>query len=158
MKLIQADKDRLVFHLERREKRSLCEILKLYPLVPEAYQQVSKTAQSDAIKASQQLLEEALAAQRQENKKQVLAMINEPERFQETESGFHFNLSVSQLEWLLQVLNDIRVGSWIALGSPDTEKGEKILLTEQTAPYLWVMEMAGYFETVLLDALNGKQG
>jgi hypothetical protein len=56
----------------------------------------------------------------------------------------------------LQVLNDVRVGSWIALGSPDTEQGEKILLTEETAPRVRSMEVAGAFEAVLLEALIGR--
>ena len=87
MKLIQADKDRFVFHLGKREKRSLFEVLKLYPLIPASCQRVSKSAKDLAQKASQQLLEEALAAQRQESKKQVRAMLNEPARV--PEQGLH---------------------------------------------------------------------
>ena len=154
MKLIGADKGRFVFHLGKREKRSLFEILELYPLIPAAYPRISKSARGAVRKADQQLLEEALAAQRQENKQQVLAMLNEPERFLETNAGFHFTLMASQMEWLLQVLNDVRVGSWISLGSPDTEK--EIPLTEKTAPHLWIMEIAGGFEMALLDSLPGR--
>jgi hypothetical protein len=157
VKLIQADKDRFIFNLGKREKRLLFEILRRYPLIPAAYPRVSKSPKNTAPNTSQQLLEEALAAQRQEHKKQVLAMLNEPDRFQETESGFRFSLSASQMEWLLQVLNNVRVGSWICLGSPDAEKGEKIPLTEETAPHLWVMEAAGYFEASLLDVLAGRR-
>jgi hypothetical protein len=157
VKLIKADKDKFVFRLGKREKRLLFDILKLYPLIPAAYQRVSKFGKDAAQKASQQLLEEALAAQRKESQKQVLAMLNEPKRFQETESGFRFSLSAPQMEWLLQVLNDIRVGSWINLGSPDTEKGEEIPLTEETAPHLWVMEAAGHFEMSLLDVISGQR-
>ena len=157
MKLIKADKDQFVFHVGKREKRLLFEILKLYPLIPAAYQRCSKSAGDAAEKASQQLLKEALAAQRRENKKQVLAMLNEPERFQETESGFRLTLSSPRMEWLLQVLNDIRVGSWIGLGSPDTEKGEEIPLTAESAPHLWVMEAAGHFEMSLLGAMSGRR-
>ena len=157
MKLIQADKGRFVFHLGKREKRSLFEILKLYPLIPASCQRVSKSAKGAAQKASRQLLDEALAAQRRENKMQVLAMLNQPERFQQTESGFRLALSAPEMEWLLQILNDVRVGSWISLGSPDTERDEKIPLTGETAPHLWVMEIAGCFEMALLDALNGRR-
>ena len=38
--------------------------------------------------------------------RQVLAMLDEPTRFRETESGPRFTLSASETEWLLQVLND----------------------------------------------------
>jgi hypothetical protein len=157
VKLLPAHKDRFVFHLGKREKRSLFELLKLYPLIPAAYARISKSAKGEARQADQQLLDEALAAQRQENKKQVLAMLNRPERFQETESGFRLMLSAAEMEWLLQILNDVRVGSWISLGAPDTERGEAIPLTEETAPHLWVMEIAGGFEMALLDALHGQR-
>jgi hypothetical protein len=157
VKLLRADKDKFVFHLGKREKRLLFEILRRYPVIPAAYPRISKGTAAAARRADQALLEEALAAQRQENQKQVLALLSEPGRFRETESGFRFSLSAPQMEWLLQVLNDIRVGSWINLGSPDTEPGDKIPLTEEAAPHLWVMEAAGFFEMSLLNAWSGQQ-
>jgi hypothetical protein len=98
------------------------------------------------------MLEEALAEQRQENRRQVLAMLNEPQRFRETKSGFELTLAPAQVEWLLQVLNDVRVGSWLALGEP--EQGEKPKLTKQNANYFLAMELCGLFESVLLAALG----
>ena len=157
MKLIRADKDNFVFALGRREKRLLFELLKLYPLVPAAHHRLSKTAKAGKNDENQRLLDEALAAQREENKRQVLAMLNEPGRFKETESGSRFALSPPQMDWLLQVLNDVRVGSWIALGSPDTEAGEKITVNDETAPHYWVMEAAGFFEMALVEALSGQE-
>jgi hypothetical protein len=157
VKLLRADKDRFVFQLGNREQRALLEMLKLYPLIPASCQRVSKSARGAAQQASQHLLDEALAAQRRENQRQVLAMLNQPERFQKTESGFRFALSAPEMEWLLQILNDVRVGSWISLGSPDTEKGDKIPLSRETAPHLWLMEIAGGFEMALLEALSGRR-
>jgi hypothetical protein len=61
------------------------------------------------------LIEEALAEQRSENKRQLQAMLADPSRFTERDGGWQFAMSHSDLEWLLQVLNDIRVGSWIML-------------------------------------------
>ena len=46
-------------------------------------------------------------------------------------SGLQLTLSGPEIEWLLQVLNDVRVGSWIALGSPDPESGKKIVFNEK---------------------------
>ena len=62
-------------------------------------------------------------------------------------------LSGSELEWLLQVLNDIRVGSWIILGSPEQWFEAA---TPQTAPHLWAMELAGAFEMAFLPAVEGR--
>ena len=103
------------------------------------------------------LLEEALIAQRVENRKNVQALLTKPGRFQTAPNGFLLKITRSETEWLLQVLNDVRVGSWVALGSPDTEAGEHIELNKETAPHIRSMEIAGAFETFFLDALTGRK-
>ena len=65
-------------------------------------------------------------------------------------------VSGPEIEWLLQVLNDVRVGSWIALGSPDPEQDKKIVYHKDMLPHFQMMELAGAFETVFLDALTGR--
>ena len=103
----------------------------------------------------QHLLDEALAEHRAENKKQLEAMLQEPHRFHESSTGYHLTLNPGELEWLLQILNDIRVGSWIALGSPDEKRGKRLRLSLQTARYVWAMELAGHLQYVLLSARSG---
>lgn len=156
MKLIRADRDKFVFALERKEKGLLCELLGLYPLVPVSHHRLSRSAKTGKPDENQRLLEEALAAQRKENKRQLLAMLNEPGRFTQAESGFWFALSPQQTNWLLQVLNDVRIGSWINLGSPDTEEREQLAVNEKTAPFYWAMEAAGFFEMALVEAMSGQ--
>jgi hypothetical protein len=151
--LIQTSGGRLVFHLEKREKQLLIEVLKLYPRIPPAHQPLSKSRCVPDPDASQTLLDEALAEQRQENKKQLEALLAAPYRFRETQAGCHLSLSASELEWILQILNDIRVGSWVRLGSPEKKIKE---LNERTAPDIWAMELAGSFQMQLLEAVNPK--
>jgi hypothetical protein len=152
VKLLRASKNGHVFHLGQREKQLLLETLKLYPLVPASHHRLSKDDQGPNADEDQHMLEEALAEQRQENRRQALAMLNEPQRFRETETGFELRLTPSQVEWLLQVLNDVRVGSWLALGEP--EPGEEPELTKQNVKYRLAMELCGLFESVLLAALG----
>ena len=58
----------------------------------------------------------------------------------------------AEVEWLLQVLNDVRVGSWLALGEP--ERGQEPAVTAQNARYLLALELCGLFQSVLLAALG----
>ena len=51
------------------------------------------------------------------------------------------------MDWVLQVLNDVRVGSWVLLGSPEELAMD---LNEKTAPHFRAMEMAGYFQAQFL--------
>ena len=103
----------------------------------------------------QKLLEETLAERQRQNKQQLLAMLKDPQRFKETAGGgCRLTLTPSQMEWLLQVVNDIRVGSWLVLGQPDEKKGKPIELNNENARYYAAMEFCGYLQLALLDAFE----
>jgi hypothetical protein len=154
VKLIKSDEYNFVFHISKREKQLLFEILQVYPLVESNYQRLSKTAEPAQVKVDQQLLEEALSAQHRENKTQLRRFLNDEERFAEDKPGYRFTLESHQMEWLLQVLNDVRVGNWLLLGSPDPAQKKTLQVNKQSAPHLWAMELSGYFQMVLLEALS----
>jgi len=152
VKLIRTTKEQFAFSLGKREKQLLFQILQMYPLVPPSHHQLSKTGERSSHHEDQRLLEDAVAEQRRENRKQVLAMLEEPGRFRETKDDIRFSLTPAEIEWLLQVLNDVRVGGWLALGEPEELEPPEINATN--APYLLAMEAAGYFESQLLAALG----
>ena len=154
MKLIQRDGESFLFHISKREKGLLFEVLKLYPLIPIAHHRVSQTAAAPRLLESQKLLESALADRTRENKRQLLAMLNQEARLQETDGAQRLTLSAPQMEWLLQVLNDIRVGSWLVLGEPDEKKGKPIEVNDENARYYAAMEFCGLFQMTLLDAFQ----
>ena len=154
MKLIQRDGESFLFHISKREKGLLFEVLKLYPLIPIAHHRVSQTAAAPRVTESQKLLESALADRTRENKRQLLAMLNQETRLQEPDGAHHLTLSGPQMEWLLQVLNDIRIGSWLVLGEPDEKKGKPIELNDENARYYAAMEFCGLFQMTLLDAFQ----
>ena len=156
MKIVRATGENSVFEISKLEKGLLWEVLRLYPLIPATHHRLSKKSKTTKEDENQRLLEESLAAHRQENRKRVLAMLNTPERFQTKASGYHFTLSRSEIEWLLQVLNDVRVGSWISLGSPEMLHDETVGLDDKTVPHRRSMEIAGAFEMILLNALSGR--
>jgi hypothetical protein len=127
-------------------------ILEHYPVVPSAYAQLSRTGTSSpAQNSSQQLLEEALAEHREANRRILKEWLTSPGRIQQEKAGVSLSLSTVEMYRLLQVLNDIRVGSWIRMGSPE---GRVRKLTKDTAEHLWAMEMSGYFQMHLLEALE----
>lgn len=153
MRLVNSDQGRFTFSLSNEERRLLLAVLRRYPLVPSAYQPLSKSAPTPARKANQRILDEALAEQRLENKRQLETLLADQCRFQETEAGCRMILSDADFQWLLQILNDVRVGSWILLGSPEKNLWD-LEWTETTALHAWTMEMAGEFEMTLLKAVQ----
>jgi hypothetical protein len=152
---LKTEGDNLVFGLGRREKALLLELLRMYPLVPPAHHRLSTAADAPGADSNQPLLDEALAEHRAENRKQLEAMLEEPNRFRAQSGGFRLMLSPYELEWLLQVLNDVRVGSWLHLGSPDEKQGRRVRLSLQNARYLWAMELSGQFQQALLMGREG---
>ena len=153
MKLIRASKAKLFFHLGQREKRLLEQVLRLYPRVPPAHHALSKSGRLPDREENQRLLDEALAEQRADNRRQLQALLADAARFAPRETGCRFWLARSEVEWVLQVLNDIRIGSWVILGSPE---GKLESLDARTARDFWAMEMAGYFQMQLLAAAEGE--
>lgn len=152
MKLTRASQERFSFQLRRREKQLLVELLRLYPCLPSAHLTVSKTGNLPDKQASQKLLEDSLADQRSETKRHLDRLLADPQRWSEAGDICSLLLSGPEIEWLIQVLNDIRVGSWVRLGAPE-ERLE--VINEQTAPHLWAMEMAGFYQMSLLHGLDG---
>lgn len=153
MRFLRVENDRYIFRLGQGEKELFALILSFYPVIPSAHQPLSKSS-ADANKAHQHLLDEALAEQRNENKKLVSAFLADGKRFEETETFCHMTVSATEMEWLLQVLNDIHVGSWILLGSPEEEPAD-FLPTEPNARYFGTMNLARWFQGSLLAAMDG---
>jgi len=152
VKLTRVGEHKFELELDSRERVLLVSLLRLYPRVPSTFMPVSKSGDLPDAASSQKLIDEALAEQRSENQRQVKRFIDDPGRWRELNGSFQASLSDVEIDWLLEVLNDVRIGSWMILGSPE-ELLE--LVTQETAPHLWAMEMAGFFQMRIIHAIEG---
>jgi hypothetical protein len=153
MKLIRSSRKTFTFGLDEGEKMLLLEVIQLYPLVPPSHHRLSKGSQSALRPEDDQLLEEALAEQRRDNRKQILEMLEQPEKFRKLKNGaLRISLTPAEIESLLQMLNDVRVGAWMALGQP-----EEINLVEadsENGLFVLSLQVADHFQASLLAALG----
>jgi hypothetical protein len=141
-----------VFEMNRQEMDWLLSTLKMYPLLDSSHHQITGGA-AEEIKAGQQLLEEAMGQQRSDYKRKLDKFIASPGRFRlEAPDQYRFSLTAEQMEWLLQVLNEIRVGCWVRLGRPELEPARRRELSGQDARHMAALEVCGYFQMVLLQA------
>jgi hypothetical protein len=154
MKLIRAEQNQFEFEMRFGEQARMRQLLQRYPLVPAAHHQLSR-GKIPKRAENQQLLEEALQSQREENRKQIEALLSEPRRFVKGERGYRATFSRGEIEWLLQVFNDVRIGSWIALGSPDEHPEPKPGISAKTVLHLATMDLAAFFEMSFLTAVHG---
>ncbi|MGH7867512.1 MAG: hypothetical protein ACREP9_07745 [Candidatus Dormibacteraceae bacterium] len=151
MKLNRAGEDNFVLKLGSRERVLLVGLLRLYPCVPSNFMPISKSGNLPDAASSQKLIDEALAEQRSENKRQVRRFIDDRARWHEHNGVFQASFSAAEIDWLLEILNDIRIGSWMILGSPE-ERLE--IVNQETAPHLWAMEMAVFFQMRIIHSLD----
>ena len=157
MKLLKREETHCSFLIGRREREMLFSLLQRYPVMVAAHFRTRNPPKTDEAKQNQELLEEALAEQQKENRKHLEQMLAENGRFIENDLGFTFRLSYFEIEWMLQVLNDIRIGSWIQLGEPDLSSPNAPPLNEQTVLLAWAMEIAALFQHSLLQAAQSAE-
>jgi hypothetical protein len=155
MRLFQANHEGYGFEFSRRERQLLFEILSLYPLTPAAHHRLSRNP-GPRDEENQTLLDESLASHREETRQRVRALVSNPRCFQPQGEGYVWLASRGEMECLLQVLNDIRVGSWLALGSPRLHPVANLSSTPEARAHRRAMDIAGGFEMIFIAALDGE--
>ena len=158
MRLLKRSAGTCLFHLGEEEKGLLLEVIGLYPVLEPSFQPLSKSSDPARRKADQRLLEEALASQKEENAQTIRKTFGEGKCFSKSGPAWRMALTDAQAETLLQVLNDIRVGSWQNLGCPDPEQERRLHGTKATRRSLFLMEISAFFQTNLLRALDHDAG
>jgi hypothetical protein len=155
MTFLQAIEGKFELQFAPGEKALLFQLLSLYPLVPESYHRLTRDKQLARRQEDQQMLTDALQSQRAQNQKEILALVSNPGRFTEIDGASRVILTRADLEWLLQAFNDVRVGCWIALGSPGYESKKKTRPDQSALQQTMMMELAGAFEMFFLGLING---
>ena len=115
---VSRGKDGVQIRFSLNEARVFLELVSLYPRVPPAHYTLSRNGKAipDA-EAGQALLQEALAEQRAANRKSLLDALKDPARLKPGDhGGMTLKLGYPEAHCLLQVLNDLRVGSWVLFG------------------------------------------
>jgi hypothetical protein len=155
MKLLRIDGDAFEFGFAATEKDLFLHLLGLYPVVPVAYHRLTRKKRIPNQEENQRLLDDAIQSQRLANQKKIIALVKTPGRFHDDKKSSRAVFQREELEWLLQVLNDVRIGNWIALGSPDASPGRPPQGDDKSFQHLMLMEVAGGFEMFFLGAVSG---
>jgi len=154
VKLLRRSETEVVFHLGKREHAAFCKLVDRYPMVPSNFSPLSRFADPEDVGGDQQLLEESLAESKAESKKALKAMLEDGKHFEEVSRGWNLHLTPGEVDWLLQVFGDIRVGCWMKLDCPDEMKGKMPELTPDNLEYYVAMDMCGRLQMLLLHSLR----
>ncbi len=154
MRLVRARRGEYLFQMTGREKGLFLEVLRHFPLIPPTHHKLSRGSPAQEQAENERLLLQAMAAAKQEQKSRVGRLVSSRDRFVAQGSNWRITFTREEMEWLLQVLNDVRVGSWLRLGCPDPDQGREPRVTAANAPFLFVLELSGHFQVLLLEALE----
>ncbi|MDE3068291.1 MAG: hypothetical protein KGJ60_12155 [Verrucomicrobiota bacterium] len=150
MRLLKQDSRGWQYELNRREAVFLRTLLHEFPLTPAGTARITRTDATPEADARERLLNEALAERRQELKSRARALLAAV-KLKAEHGAWRLNLDAEEREILLQVLNDIRVGSWRALGEPENLDRQVPTLSETELRLHGLLNLAGYFEYKLLN-------
>jgi hypothetical protein len=154
MKPVRQTRDGWQYHLNPVEGGCLRTLLHQFPITASVPARVSRTDADPKTVEREKLLNESLAEHRRELKKQAANLIA-PGKFKRGEKGCLLTLNPEEREILLQILNDIRIGSWHVLGEPDDLDAEPPTQSVRELFFYNLMNLAGYFEAALLHAAGG---
>lgn len=156
MKLTRREPGRFVFVLRPVEKNLMLALLGWFPQVPGPHHRLGRNAAgtSSADPQAQELLETSIQAQREQHRAWLQAHFLNGARFQPAGKNWELQLGAEEMETLLQVFNDLRVGAWLALGSPTPASLGSAPHPSKADPRLQRLELAGWFEMILLRALH----
>lgn len=153
MKLVERTEDRLVFELGSREHMLLERLLSFYPLRPEGAPTLSRGG-GDRMADATILLGDALREQRIELAAWISSRLTDGEALQRSGSLWRLTLTHGEVDALLRVFNELRVGAWIRLGSPEDLREDVAATAPGQAPFYVIMTLAGQFEIFMLHALE----
>jgi len=135
------------------EKDSLVDLVKSFPVIEPGYHRISRLEEVDEEDERQQLLEESIAEQYIEDRKRLENLVYH-ERFEVEAEIARIQFNADDLDFLLLVLNNIRVGHWIRAGCPDEKKMKTLRLDPEHGIDFFRMFLCERFEAMILVSME----
>ena len=149
MKLVKEANAVCLYQMDPQEAAMLQGLVKNFPFTAMQEGEISRTEATPEALERDKLLNESLVEYR-ESLTTLAAQLVAPERFKPQAKGVVMTISSEERERLLQILNDIRVGCWNALGQPASLEPPASGATDHEHKYFALLNLAGYFEHSLL--------
>jgi hypothetical protein len=149
MKLLRQVRNGWEYQLTQSEAMCLRRLIGEFPLTPATAARVTRTESGRKAAEREQLLNESLAEHRADLKRRAANLLGSG-NFKMRQNGWRLHLDPEERELLLQLLNDIRVGSWQALGEPEDLELKSSSRSEKEMGFHTLLQLAGFFEFKLL--------
>jgi hypothetical protein len=157
VKLLGSDKEagKFTFRFEQAEREWFRHILELYPVQQTPLRPINDDASAN------ELLEKALADARKilRDHAEVFLKAGKLEIDPAFNEFWDITLSAPEIEDLLQILNNVRVGLWIQLGKPEPSI-EQLLPTKPNEDQVrshMIMHVCAAWQGTLMAAVDGTE-
>ena len=157
MRLLQRDEAgaKLVFRFEPPEREMFSRILEMYPIQQSALRAINDDANA------QELLEKALQERRsklREESERLLHTNGELAIDAEFNEFWDLKLSEAEVEWVLQMLNDVRVGTWTQIGCPNPTHDIKMegKPSDELVRAHVIMQLCATWQGIFMYAAEGR--
>ena len=149
MRLLSQSKGGWQYQLSLVELHALGRLIELFPITAHVAVKITKTDTGPKAAEREKLINDSLAEHREELRRKAQHLMGS-DRLKFRNDRYALSVGMEDREILLQILNDIRVESWRALGQPEDldpqsnpSEGEQVHHNR--------MRLAGYFECKLLN-------
>jgi hypothetical protein len=150
MRLVRQLKGSWQYRLNQSEADILLGLVKRFPFTEMHPAKISRSDPSPQAFEREKLLLESLAEHRKKLQQQAASLLG-GEKWKQAGKDHWLTLDAASREMLLQLLNDIRIGCWHAVGAPETLDLPTLHDSANNLGYRQLMELAGYFEMSLLE-------
>lgn len=143
------------FRLAAHEQMILRALLAEYPALRGARSPI-QPGEDEKVAGQQQLLEECLDERRKQMRLELDEFLTSGERLKpdpRVKETWLLRLDAHGIDWMLEILNDVRVGNWVALGKPDPQERIELTSMEQMR-HASAMEVCGILQSLLLHAVD----
>lgn len=156
MKLISHEENRFVLRLDKREYDALMAVLGLRAHLQRRNPPLmADTVIDPKLKEAESDLHSALTENRRTLSDALARLMEDPERVSTQGRGRLLTMDASELDLILQGLNDARVAAWESLGSPELDDGNRPEVNDDSFLGLWTIQATDLFQSFLLAVLHG---
>lgn len=151
MNLVSANEHGVVFGVHSGERELFERTLERYPVIPGARAPLTREGSEEDLAEAQEMLETLTREAKAENVRRVADFLRKPRQFEAKDGVLRLNVARGELNWLLEIVNEIRVGVWSRLGEPDP--GNIPFNTSNIEDWI-AMEYCAEIQMNLLEVLN----
>ena len=150
--LIRKDKENIVIIVDADEQVLVAGLIGQIAKLPPTPCDVSREngREDDAYLERQEMLDSSMKEQREKLQAAALQWSN-PANWVKEGKQVSLTLNPEKTEQFLCLLNDLRMGSWHLLGTP--EDVGKVKKTRNNLPYLGLFHLGGWMQEMILDLI-----